>query len=82
MDPTAYCRAKVAPPGSTGYYIARTMPESLQPLYLALQALCTEIEEGISECSEPSVAQNKLQWWHEELIACATPRHDTPLHRR
>lgn len=67
MDPTLYCREKVAPAGSDLYYSTRALPAVQQDQLLAAYALQHEIEAIPRTCSDPGVAMTKLQWWLEEL---------------
>jgi phytoene synthase len=77
MDVIAYCRDRIAPPGSPRYYIERTMPVELRPTYCAIEAFNHDAAAGVLECTDPGIARIKLQWWHEEVarLLAGQPRH-------
>lgn len=72
-----YCRDKAAPPGSNFYYSTLFHPQLVRLSFYTLHAFATEIDQVITECSEPDLARIKLQWWHEELqhIYAGQARH-------
>lgn len=77
MDTLAYCQDKAAPPGSAGYYGVLLLPPAARAGVLGLLALACELEEVVEHCSERTVAEHKLAWWHEEL---ALTRNGTARH--
>ncbi len=67
MNPEDYCRNKAAPSGSHFYYSTLFYSLPLRTSLYTLHAFANEINQVITECSDPGVARTKLQWWHEEL---------------
>lgn len=67
MTQEGYCRDKAAPPGSTLYYSLLYAPQPQRNAITALHALRQELLDVLNECSDPSVARMKLNWWREEL---------------
>lgn len=77
MNAENYCRDKAAPPGSGFYYASLFYePDTRQDL-CSLYAFLTEIEDVITECTDPGIARIKLAWWEEELgrAAAGEARH-------
>ncbi len=67
LDYRLYCEEKAAPPGSTWYYALGRVAPAQRDALMALQALAVELEAGVDECSESSVAKAKLAWWRTEI---------------
>jgi phytoene synthase len=67
-DADEYCRQKTAPAGSGFYYSILFYPEQQRRDLRALHALGIELEEIITECSDPGVVQMKCAWWHDEIM--------------
>ena len=63
-----YCRQKAAPAGGSFYYSILFYPERLRRDLRALHALDVELEEIITECSDPGVMRMKYAWWHDEIM--------------
>ncbi|EIJ43186.1 phytoene/squalene synthetase [Beggiatoa alba B18LD] len=77
MNPQAYCNEKVLRAGSSLYYSLRVVPSPQREVLIALHTLFHELAEIVEECHDPKVANIKLDWWRNELIALAqnTARH-------
>jgi 15-cis-phytoene synthase len=77
MKPEEYCQNKAARQGTSLYYSLLFLPEKQQQATTALYAYQKEIGDIVAECTEISVAQTKLQWWHEEIgrLFAGRPRH-------
>jgi phytoene synthase len=67
-DADEYCRQKAAPPGGSFYYSILFYPEHLRCDLRALHALGIELEEIITECSDPGVMRIKFAWWQDEIM--------------
>ncbi len=67
MSPYDYCRDKATPPGSTLYYSLLYVPQTEREAITALHALRQELLNVLDECSDPSVARMKLEWWRSEI---------------
>lgn len=66
-DADEYCRQKAAPAGGSFYYSILYYPELLRRDLRALHALGIELEEIITECSDPGVMRMKCAWWQDEI---------------
>ncbi|MCB1916229.1 MAG: presqualene diphosphate synthase HpnD [Rhodocyclaceae bacterium] len=77
MDPHQYCQDKAAASGSSFYYSFLFLPPHRRRAITALYAFCREVDDVVDECHDPSIAQNKLDWWRDEVgqIADGSPRH-------
>ncbi len=44
---------------------------------IALYAFCREVDDVVDECSDPSLASNKLEWWRNEInnLFSGKPNH-------
>ena len=67
-DADEYCRQKSVPAGGSFYYSILYYPEHLRRDLRALHALGMELEEIITECSDPGVMQIKFAWWQDEIM--------------
>lgn len=54
-------------PGSDSYYAVRFAPRELRPALSLVTAMYRSLREIPLTCSEPAVAQVKLEWWEQEL---------------
>ena len=79
MDPQAYCQAKAASSGSSFYYAFRFLPEAQRRAIIALYAFCREVDDSVDECSDPTVARTKLQWWRSEIERVFEHRPEHPV---
>ncbi len=77
MSPHAYCRDKVARPGSSIYYSSLFVSEVRRRALVAVAALFREIAEATDNLRDAGVARTKLAWWRTEI---ATIYHGTPRH--
>lgn len=77
MNPEEYCRAKVAPEGSSLHYALLFAPRQHRLGLLGLAAFRTEVLAVPREVSDAGVAAVKLTWWQEELtrLTDGVPRH-------
>jgi 15-cis-phytoene synthase len=62
-----YCRNKVATRGTDLYYSLLWTTPSEQQAIIALHAFSREIQDIPYQCSEQSVARQKLAWWRIEI---------------
>lgn len=63
--------------GSNFYYSFLFLPPAQREAISTIYAFCHEVDNIADECSEPSVATQKLNWWSEEItrVFHATPQH-------
>lgn len=76
MTPDQYCQDKAARSGSSFYYSFLFLSAEKRRAITALYAFCREVDDAVDECTEPSVAAAKLDWWHKEVDALFN-RHPT-----
>jgi len=67
MTPDQYCQDKAAKSGSSFYYSFLFLPAMQKQAIIALYAFCREVDDVVDECSDPSLASNKLDWWRSEI---------------
>ena len=67
MTPQQYVQDKAARSGSSFYYAFRFLPPPRRAAITAFYAFCREVDDVVDEVHEPSVAQQKLQWWRREV---------------
>ncbi|SFC94298.1 farnesyl-diphosphate farnesyltransferase [Thiohalospira halophila DSM 15071] len=67
MTPDEYCQEKTAASGSSFYYSFLFLDPDRRRAITALYAFCREVDDVVDECSEPSVARMKLEWWRQEV---------------
>ena len=79
MTPEEYCRNQAAPSGSSFYYSVFFLPAEKRRALTGLFAFFREIEQGAKECSDPALAQIKLNWWRQELAAAFSGRAQHPV---
>lgn len=72
-----YCQNKVANSGSNFYYSFMFLPFEKRIAITAIYAFCREVDDIVDECSDPSIAATKLQWWSTEIdrVFNAIPQH-------
>ena len=58
---------KTVQEGSSLYYALLHVPAAVQQQLLAVLRLCTVLSNTLNEVTEPSVAEKKIHWWHEEI---------------
>jgi len=65
--------------GTACYYALRHCPEQVRQHIFAARQLIDSVGYCLLEVSEPSVAEKKIHWWHEEIarLAALEPRHPT-----
>ena len=67
MTPAEYCQEKAAKSGSSFYYSFLFLPQLRREAITALYAFCREVDDIADECTDPAIAQVKLEWWRQEL---------------
>jgi phytoene synthase len=67
MNPHDYCQQKAAASGSSFYYSFLFLPPERRQAIMALYAFCREVDDVVDECQDPTIAQNKLDWWRTEI---------------
>ncbi|MGZ3254746.1 MAG: presqualene diphosphate synthase HpnD [Burkholderiaceae bacterium] len=69
MSPDEYCQQKAAQSGSSVYYSFLFLPPERRRAITALYAFCREVDDTVDECTDASIARNKLAWWRKEIGA-------------
>jgi phytoene synthase len=69
MSPDEYCQQKAAQSGSSFYYSFLFLPQERRRAITALYAFCREVDDTVDECTDATVARNKLAWWRKEIAA-------------
>jgi phytoene synthase len=67
MTPQEYCQDKAASSGSSFYYSFLFLPADTRRAITALYAFCREVDDVVDECHDVGVAQQKLDWWRNEI---------------
>jgi len=67
MTPQQYVQEKAAGSGSSFYYAFLFLPPPRRAAITAFYAFCREVDDVVDEVSDPSVAQQKLAWWHQSV---------------
>jgi 15-cis-phytoene synthase len=77
MSPDEYCQQKAAQSGSSFYYSFLFLPQERRRAITALYAFCREVDDTVDECTDMSIARNKLAWWRKEIGAmlAGNPTH-------
>jgi phytoene synthase len=77
MTPDEYCQQKAVQSGSSFYYSFLFLPSERRRAITALYAFCREVDDTVDECTDVTVARNKLMWWRKEITAMmnGTPSH-------
>lgn len=77
MSPDEYCQQKAVQSGSSFYYSFLFLPVERRRAITALYAFCREVDDAVDECTDPTVARNKLIWWRKEITAmlAGAPTH-------
>ncbi|QAU34404.1 presqualene diphosphate synthase HpnD [Janthinobacterium sp. 17J80-10] len=81
MSPDEYCQEKAAKSGSSFYYSFLFLPPERRRAITALYAFCREVDDTVDDCTDVSVARNKLMWWRKEITAmlAGSPSHPVTL---
>jgi len=77
MSPQTYAQQKTAAAGSSFYYAFLFLPAPRRAAITAFYAFCREVDDVVDEPSDPAVAQQKLNWWRQEVLRAfaGTPQH-------
>jgi len=67
MNAEEYCQEQAASSGSSFYYSFLFLPSDQRQAITALYAFCREVDDIVDECSDPSIAITKLNWWRDEI---------------
>ena len=67
MTPQEYCQEKTASSGSSFYYSFLFLPDETRRAITALYAFCREVDDIVDECRDAGIAQQKLDWWRNEI---------------
>lgn len=69
MSPDEYCQQKAVQSGSSFYYSFLFLPAERRRAITALYAFCREVDDTVDDCTDVTVARNKLMWWRKEMQA-------------
>lgn len=77
MTPQQYCQEKAVASGSSFYYSFRFLPHDKRQAITAFYAFCREVDDVVDECSDPTIARKKLDWWRNQItqMYLGTPEH-------
>jgi 15-cis-phytoene synthase len=67
MSPDEYCQQKAVQSGSSFYYSFLFLPTERRRAITALYAFCREVDDTVDDCTDISIARNKLMWWRKEI---------------
>ncbi len=67
MTPDQYCQKKIIKSGSSFYYSFLYLSPKKRLAITALYAFCREVDDAVDETKDPTVAQNLLEWWKNEI---------------
>lgn len=81
MTPDEYCQEKTQQSSSSFYYSFLFLTDVQRQAMTALYAFCREVDDIVDECSDVSVAANKLNWWREEIqsVFHGQPNHPVAI---
>ncbi|MEO6353027.1 MAG: presqualene diphosphate synthase HpnD [Burkholderiaceae bacterium] len=79
MSPDEYCQQKTAQSGSSFYYSFLFLPAERRRAITALYAFCREVDDTVDDCTDETVARNKLAWWRQEVAAMLTGNPTHPV---
>ncbi|MDB6097176.1 MAG: squalene synthase HpnD [Francisellaceae bacterium] len=76
-DYNEYCRYKAVKSGSSFYYSFIFLSPIARQAITALYAFCREVDDIVDECSDKTIALEKINWWQNELenIYLGHPEH-------
>ncbi|RJF98449.1 presqualene diphosphate synthase HpnD [Noviherbaspirillum saxi] len=77
MSPDEYCQQKAVQSGSSFYYSFLFLPAERRRAITALYAFCREVDDTVDECTDVTIARNKLVWWRREIQSMLD---DKPTH--
>jgi phytoene synthase len=70
---------RATPPGSRSYYCVRVAPQEQHDDLALLFLWRQELRDILYRCSDPGVAQAKLQWYRDEFCRALEDRAQQPL---
>jgi 15-cis-phytoene synthase len=79
MSPDEYCQQKAVQSGSSFYYSFLFLPMERRRAITALYAFCREVDDTVDECTDVSIARNKLQWWRKEIMSMVDGKPNHPV---
>jgi len=62
-----YCQEKAAQSGSSFYYGFLFLTPIQRQAIMAVYAFCREVDDIVDECREKDIANQKLNWWSDEI---------------
>lgn len=78
MSPQDYVQQKAAASGSSFYYAFLFLPRARRLAITAFYAFCREVDDVVDDVADPSVAQQKLLWWRQEVAQAYAGRPTHP----
>ncbi len=79
MSPDEYCQQKAVQSGSSFYYSFLFLPPERRRAITALYAFCREVDDTVDECTDVTIARNKLAWWRKEINAMLNGNPSHPV---
>ncbi len=79
MSPDEYCQQKAVQSGSSFYYSFLFLPTERRRAITALYAFCREVDDTVDECTDITIARNKLIWWRKEVQATLNGNPSHPV---
>jgi 15-cis-phytoene synthase len=79
MSPDEYCQQKAVQSGSSFYYSFLFLPAERRRAITALYAFCREVDDTVDECTDVTIARNKLMWWRKEVSAMLSGNPSHPV---
>ncbi len=70
---------QLAPRGSNFYYAFLFLPPAKRAALLSVYAFCREVDDIVDECSDQTVAKQKLAWWQTEVERIYTGEAQHPI---
>jgi len=79
MTPDQYCQQKTAKSGSSFYYSFLFLTPEKRQAITALYTFCREADDIVDDCTDPAIAESKLDWWREEINRLYSNKPDHPV---
>ena len=79
MTPQQYVQDKAAASGSSFYYAFLFLPNERRAAITAFYAFCREVDDVVDEVNDPSVANQKLLWWRQEVLRAYAGKPQHPV---
>jgi phytoene synthase len=74
-----YCQEKAAQSGSSFYYGFLFLTPVQRQAIMAVYAFCREVDDIVDECTEKDIANQKLNWWNDEIERIFLEKAEHPI---